>query len=134
MPLTPKVAPIDHIEGADIRACYDHILVLRPVRAKKTKGGIELPESAKRPYHYGYAARVGPKVETVAKGDWILFAQESAREVFFDNPNQTMFVVVAEAGVYCSLTTKVVQELGLELPQTDILDVMSRTCETAVPR
>lgn len=128
------IEPIDHVPGADIRACYDHIIVLRPVQAEKTQGGLVLPDSVRKPYHYGYAVRVGPKVETVAQGDWIIFAPESAREIFFDNPNRTMLTMVSEMGVYGAMTTEVVRRLGLELPQTDLEDVLGRTMETAVPR
>lgn len=134
---TPKAAgvePIDHISGADIEACTDHIIVLRPARPDRTPSGLEIPKSAQKPYHYGYAARVGPEVKSVARGDWISFAHESSRDVFLDNPNNTMFTIVPEMGVYCRMTTQAVRELQLVLPQTDLMDVMSRTMETAVPR
>jgi len=130
--LNPKAEPIEHISGADVEACVDHVFVLRPNRADETPGGIHLPDSVKKPYHYGYAASVGPKVTTVAKGDWVMFAPESARDLFADRPNQTILSVVSEDGIYGRMSTKAVQELNLVLPQTDIMDVLQRTCETAV--
>lgn len=121
--------------GDDIpfAAVHDHVIVLQPLHAEKTKNGLVLPESAKKPYHYGYAAASGPEVKGVNQGDFVLFDPASATPVFFDNPNKTMFIVVPEPAIYLRMTTSKASELGLEMPQFDVLDVLHRSTATAVP-
>lgn len=118
--------------GERFAAVYDHCLILRPQRASTTKQGIIIPERSQKPYEYGYCFAVGPKVESVAAGDWVLIEPSAARDIMFDNPNKTMFTVVPEAGVMCRLSTSVVRELELQMPQMDVIDVLSRTKETGV--
>lgn len=122
------------ILGSDrsFAAVHDHVIVLQPLHAEKTKNGLVLPESAKKPYHYGYSAAVGPEVKGVNAGDFVLFDPASTTPVFFDNPNKTMFVVVPEAAIYARMTVEKAQEVGLEIPQLDVLDVLSRSKATSV--
>lgn len=112
-------------------AVHDHVIVLRPSSASRTKGGIELPQAAQKPYQYGFVAFVGPKVEGVNAGDWVLFDPTSTTPVFFDNPNKTIFEVVPEPAIYARLTPTKASELELQMPQMDALDVLSRSQATA---
>jgi len=113
-------------------AVHDHVVVLRPLQATKTPAGLVLPDSAKKPFHYGYAAAVGPKVESINVGDWVMFNPGSAQPVLFDDPNKTMLTVVPEAGVFFRFTTDLARDLNCEMPQFDVLDVLSRSKATAV--
>lgn len=121
------------VSGVRFRTVGDHCLVLRPVPLDTTPGGVQLVEKSKKPYHYGYCFAVGPDVRGVAAGDWVLLEPAMCREVFFDNPNKTMFTVVPESGVYMTLSSSVSKELGLLIPQLDVIDVLQRTRETGVP-
>lgn len=118
--------------GIPYRAVWDHILVLRPAPLEKTASGLVIPDNAKKPYHYGFVFAVGPEVKNVAPGDFVIFEPSNARDVFFDDPNKTMFTVVSEPGVYLAMAKAKALEARLLMPQTDVIDVLSRTVQTAV--
>lgn len=114
-------------------AVHDHVLVLRPLPATRTKGGLVLPENAKKPYHYGYVFAAGPKCESVRPGEFVIFEPSNARDVFFDDPDKTCFTVVVEQAIWMRFSADVAKDLGLAMPQLDVIEVFSRTMATALP-
>lgn len=118
-----KVVPLD-LTGGIVDAVYDHVLILRPLPSDETEGGIVLPDRAKIAEHYGYVARVGPKVEGVAPGDWVTFGIESARDIKLGDPTKAVLTVVSEQAIFCRLSTEKVRQLGLRMPELDIDKVL----------
>lgn len=123
--------PLDHT-GVPFQAVHDHLLILRPQAATKTKGGIELPDAAKKSYHCGYVVDAGPEVKSVARGDFVMFEPAHAKDIMLDLPNATCLTVVVEQGVYFRMSKAFYLEAGNTMPQLDLLDVLSRSKLTSV--
>ena len=67
----------------------DRVVVLPAAAEKKTKGGINIPDTAKEKPQMGKVIAVGPGKEgikpTVKKGDKVLYGKYAGQEFQFDS-------------------------------------------------
>ena len=78
----------------NIKPLYDRVLLKPIVEPEKTKGGIFIPDSAKKKPQQAEVVAVGPgtdkKKVTVKIGDVVLYEKYGGTEIDFDNESYLM--------------------------------------------
>lgn len=68
-------------ETEDFYVVSDRVLTEVVAPASRTKGGVLIPETAKKDVCYGKVLRVGPKQKEIKVGDVVVFSQYCGTEV-----------------------------------------------------
>lgn len=116
-----------------MRAVGFHILIQRPKKITETEAGIIVPHNAEMPSYYGRVIAVGGKVEEVAPGDILVYANYGANPVEFDAwsrdqaANQEGFVVVAESMAYAVISEEWARSKGLRIDEIQRAEAVSAT-------
>lgn len=78
-----------------LRPLHDRVLVERVVAAKKTAGGLEIPESVREKRHEGTVIAVGPEVpKTIRVGDLVIYKPFAGS--FLEDDGKEYFIMLAE--------------------------------------